>query len=88
MGGWHSRIYAWYSRIYGGGPCDFGVTLVPIGLGFGFETALGFGLDLGGLDLGLGLDSSTKVACVPYTVCILNYKRLCPSVSESRQAIS
>ena len=36
-----------------GGLCDFGVTPVPIGLGFG--TALGLGLR--GPDLGLGLDN-------------------------------
>ena len=30
---------------------------VPIGLRFGFWTALGLGLGLGGLDLGLGLDN-------------------------------
>ena len=41
-----------------GGPCDFIVTLVPIGLGFLFRTSLGLrlGLGFGGLDLGLGLD--------------------------------
>ena len=38
-----------------GGLCDFGVTLVPIGLGFG--TAFGLGLGLRGPDLGLGLDN-------------------------------
>ena len=41
----------------GGGPCDFGVTPVPIGLGFGFWTALDLGLGLRGPDLGLGLDN-------------------------------
>ena len=36
--------------------CDYFVTQVPIGLGFG--TALGFGLGLRGPDLGLGLDNN------------------------------
>ena len=40
---------------WGGGLCDFGVTPVPIGLGF--WTALGLGLGLRGPDLGLGLDN-------------------------------
>ena len=40
-----------------GGPCDYGVTPVPIGLGFGFRTALGLGFGLRGPDLGLGLDN-------------------------------
>ena len=40
-----------------GGICDFGVTPVPIGLLFGFWTALGLGLGLWGPDLGLGLDN-------------------------------
>ena len=39
---------------WGGGQCDFGVTPVPIGLGF--WTALGLGLGVRGPDLGLGLD--------------------------------
>ena len=38
-----------------GGLCDFGVTPVPIGLGF--WTALGLGLGLRGPELGLGLDN-------------------------------
>ena len=37
-----------------GGPCDYCVTPVLIGLGFG--TALGLGLGLRGPDLGLRLD--------------------------------
>ena len=37
-----------------GGLCDYCVTE----LGFGFWTALGLGLGLRGLDLGLGLDNS------------------------------
>ena len=37
-------------------PCDYCVTPVPIGLGFG--TALGLGFGLRGPDLGLGLDNS------------------------------
>ena len=40
---------------YIGGPCDYCVTPVPIGLRFGF--ALGLGLDLRGPDLGLELDN-------------------------------
>ena len=39
-----------------GGPCDYCVTPVPIGLGF--WTALGMGLR--GPDLGIGLDNSLK----------------------------
>ena len=38
---------------WGGGPCDFSVILVPIGLGF--LTALDLGLCRGTLDLGHGL---------------------------------
>ena len=36
MVGWPSWLYAWPSQLYGGvgGPCDFSVTPVPIGLGF------------------------------------------------------
>ncbi len=34
-----------------GGPCDFSVTPVPIGLRFGFGTAFGLGLGLGLGDL-------------------------------------
>ena len=41
----------------GGGPCDYCVTPVPIGLRFGFWTALGLDLGLRGQDLGLGLDN-------------------------------
>ena len=41
-----------------GGPCDFGVTPVPTGLGF--LTGLGLGLGLRGPDLGLGLDKNLK----------------------------
>ena len=40
-----------------GGLCDYCVITVPIGLGFLFGTALGLGLCLMGLDLGLGLDN-------------------------------
>ena len=43
-----------------GGLCDYGVTPVPIGLGFG--TALGLGLR--GPDLGLRLDNIDKQ--IPY----------------------
>ena len=43
----------------GGGLCDFGVTPVPIGLGFGFWTALGLDLGLRGPDMGLGLDNNS-----------------------------
>ena len=43
----------------GGGPCDYCVTPVPIGLEFGFWTALGLGLR--GPDLGLGLDKNRKL---------------------------
>ena len=43
-----------------GGLCDFGVTPVPIGLRFGFGTALCLGLGLRGPDLGLGLDNFTS----------------------------
>ena len=39
-----------------GGPCDYCVTPVPIGLGFLFLTGLGLVLGLGRLDLGLELD--------------------------------
>ena len=39
-------------RLCGGGPCDFSVTPVPIGLGFRFGTALGFGLGIQGTGLG------------------------------------
>ena len=42
---------------WGGGLCDFIVTLVPIGLGFQFLTGLGLVLGLGRLNLGLGLDN-------------------------------
>ena len=45
------KSYWWW----GGGPCDYCVTLVPIGLGFG--TSLGLGLR--GPDLGLGLDNQS-----------------------------
>ena len=44
-----------------GGLCDYSVTPVPIGLEFGFRTALGLGLGLRGLDLGLGLDNLIPV---------------------------
>ena len=40
------------------GPCDYGVTPVPIGLGFG--TALGLSLGLRGPDLGLTI----KLTCL------------------------
>ena len=43
-----------------GGLCDFGVTPVPIGLGFGFWTALGLELGIRGPDLGLGLDKMAR----------------------------
>ena len=39
----------------GVGPCDFSVTLVPIGLGL--LTAFDLGLGLGTLDFGQGLDN-------------------------------
>ena len=48
----------------GGGLCDFGVTPVPIGLGFG--TALGLGLR--GPDLGLGLDNCPQCSFTSYIV--------------------
>ena len=53
-----------------GGPCDFGVTPVPIGLGF--WTALGLGLGLRGPDLGLGLDNSrtSETRDVFFVICI------------------
>ena len=38
-------------------PCDYSVTPVPIGLRFGFWTALSLGLGLRGPDLGIGLDN-------------------------------
>ena len=41
-----------------GGPCDYIVTPVSIGLGFEFLTGLGLVLGLGGLDLWLGLDNN------------------------------
>ena len=44
----------------GGGLCDFGVTPVPIGLGFKFLTGLGLVCGQGGLDLGLGLDNKSQ----------------------------
>ena len=40
-----------------GGPCDYGVSPVPIGLGF--WTGLGIDFGLRGPDLGLGLDNQT-----------------------------
>ena len=43
MGGWPSRLYAWPSWLYGGGPCDFSVSPSP------------FGLDLRTLDSDFGL---------------------------------
>ena len=46
MGLWPSQIYAWPSRIYGGGPCDFSVSPSPFGLDFGT-------LDFGTSDSGL-----------------------------------
>ena len=42
-----------------GGPCDYCVTPVPFGLGFG--TALFLGLGLRGPDLGLGLDNFNSI---------------------------
>ena len=52
------KSYQWGGWVGGvGGPCDYCVTPVPIGLGFLFGTALGLGLGLMGLDLGLGLDN-------------------------------
>ena len=49
----------WWGGV--GGPCDYCVTPVPIGLGF--WTALGLGLR--GPDLGLGLDNNTlKFVCL------------------------
>ena len=47
-GGWRSRIYAWRSQIYGGGPCDFSVSPSP------------FGLDFGTLDFGTSDSGFTK----------------------------
>ena len=57
----------------GGGPCDFSVTPVPIGLGF----LTGLGLGLGQLDLGLGLDNLTPVTTHwfdPYILVLLLQK--------------
>ena len=49
----HLKVGGW-----GGGPCDYRVNPVPIGLGFG--TASGLCLGLRGPDLGLGLDNILK----------------------------
>ena len=49
------KSYEWWGGVCG--PCDYCVTPVPIGLGFGFRTALGLVFGLRGLDLGLGLDN-------------------------------
>ena len=43
MGGWPSRLYAWPSWLYGGGPCDFSVIPSP-NWTFGFWTSFGLGL--------------------------------------------
>ena len=51
-------IPSWFKVLGGvghGGPCDYCVTPVPIGLEF--WTALGLGVGLRGPDLGLGLDN-------------------------------
>ena len=52
-----------------GGLCDYGVTPVPIGIGFGFWTVLGLDLGLRGPDLGLGLDNCyvTVLCCIQQT---------------------
>ena len=63
MGGGHSRLYAWHSRLYGGGLQHFSVSPRPLGPNWDFELGLtGLGLGLGGLgtmDLGPGLDNKT-----------------------------
>ena len=46
------KSYQWGG--VGGGPCDYCVAPVPIGLGFGLGTVLGLGSCL----LGLGLDNT------------------------------
>ena len=56
-----------------GGPCDYIVTPVPIGLGFLFGTALGLGLGLMGPDLGLGLDNiylDQNITNICYIACL------------------
>ena len=58
-------LYAWPSRLYGGGPHDFSVSPSPFGTNWVFELGwTGFGLGLGGLEtkgLGTGLDNVTNL---------------------------